>query len=94
MRKEKEGELATVVLERGTMKMLETTTSIPASEDRLLTIGEVAKLTGLAVGSLYHLVSQRRIPFVRISARCIRFRLSAILKWWDELTEKPDPERN
>jgi excisionase family DNA binding protein len=64
----------------------------PASEDRLLTIGEVAKLTGLAVGTLYHLVSQRRIPFVRISARCIRFRLSSILQWWDELTEQQSPK--
>lgn len=28
-------------------------------EDRLLTIKEVAELTGLQVGSLYHLVSQK-----------------------------------
>jgi len=64
-------------------------TAISAMEDRLLTIAEVAALTGLAVGTLYHLVSQRRIPVVRISRRCIRFRLSAILKWWDELSEVP-----
>jgi excisionase family DNA binding protein len=75
------------------MKAYENTTTIRAGEDRLLTIGEVAKLTGLKVGSLYHLVSQRRIPFVRISARCIRFRLSAILRWWDELTEQPNPKK-
>jgi excisionase family DNA binding protein len=54
-----------------------------------LTIGEVAAVTGLAVGTLYHFVSQRRIPVVRISRRCIRFRLSEILKWWDELGERP-----
>lgn len=74
------------------MKTQGTMTSIPAIEDRLLTIGEVAKITGLAVGSVYHLVSQRRIPFVRISARCIRFRVSAIFQWWDELTEQPNPQ--
>ena len=63
--------------------------TIPAAEDRLLTIAEVAALTGLAVGTLYHLVSQRRIPVVRLSRRFIRFRLSEILKWWDDLSEQP-----
>jgi excisionase family DNA binding protein len=63
--------------------------SITATEDRLLTIAEVAALTGLAVGTLYHFVSEGRIPVVRISKRCIRFRLSAILKWWDELSDQP-----
>ena len=56
--------------------------------DRLLTIPEVAKLMGLAVGSVYRLVSQRRIPVVRLSARCVRVRLSALLRMWEELTEQ------
>jgi hypothetical protein len=33
-----------------------------SGEDRLLTIREVSQLTGLAVGSLYHLASEGRIP--------------------------------
>jgi excisionase family DNA binding protein len=57
-------------------------------EDRLLTIKEVSELTGLAVGSLYHLVSQKRVEVVRISSRCIRFRLSSLERWFDDLTEE------
>ena len=57
--------------------------------DRLLTINEVSELTGLAAGSIYQLVSQRRIPVVRISSRCIRFRLSGLERWFDDLTEDP-----
>lgn len=57
--------------------------------DRLLTINEVAELTGLAVGTIYHLVSQMRVPVVRISSRCIRFRLSSLERWFDDLTEEP-----
>lgn len=55
--------------------------------DRLLTIREVAELTGLSVGGLYHLVSQRRIPVIRLSRRCIRFRQSALHAWWDGLSQ-------
>jgi excisionase family DNA binding protein len=56
--------------------------------DRLLTIREVATLTGLQVSSLYHVVSQGRIPVVRLSKRCIRFRYSDLLKWIETHTEK------
>jgi predicted DNA-binding transcriptional regulator AlpA len=56
--------------------------------DRLLTIKQVSELTGLAVGSLYHLVSQKRVEVVRISSRCIRFRLSSLERWFDDLTEE------
>lgn len=47
----------------------------------LLTVHDVAKLTGLSSGTLYHFISQRRIPFVRISARCVRFRKSDLEGW-------------
>jgi excisionase family DNA binding protein len=39
------------------------------SEDKLMTINEVSELTGLAVGTLYHFVSEKRIPVVRLSKR-------------------------
>lgn len=51
----------------------------------LLTVRDVSELTGFSVGSLYHFVSQRRIPFVRFSDRCIRFRRSDIDAWIEEL---------
>lgn len=52
--------------------------------ENLLSIQEVAELTGLSVGTLYHWVSERRIPFVRFSARCVRFRRSDIEAWISE----------
>jgi excisionase family DNA binding protein len=52
--------------------------------ETLLTVTDVAELTQLAVGTIYHLVSQKRIPFLRLSARCLRFRRSDILKWISE----------
>jgi excisionase family DNA binding protein len=57
-------------------------------EDRLLTIKEVSALTGLAVGTLYHFVSQKRIPVMRLSKRCIRFRLSSLKRWFEDLGER------
>ena len=56
----------------------------------LLTIKQVASITGLAVGTLYHFVSQRRIPIVRISARCVRFRRSDIDAWLAERVIPPE----
>jgi excisionase family DNA binding protein len=59
-------------------------------EDRLLTIAEAAKFLGLTVGGTYHLVSQRRIPVVRLSSRCIRFSLGALQKWIESLSQEAD----
>jgi excisionase family DNA binding protein len=59
-----------------------------SAPEKLLTISEVAELTGLKVGSIYHFVSEGRIPVVRISRRCIRFRRAELESWFDELTHK------
>ena len=40
---------------------------------RLWKIHEVARFLGLTVGTCYHLVSEGRIPVIRLSRRCIRF---------------------
>ena len=50
----------------------------------LLTAIEVAAPTGFAEGTMRHWVSQRRIPFVRISNRCVRFRHEDIEQWISE----------
>jgi len=42
--------------------------------EKLLTVKEVAELLGLAPGSVYHWISQNRLPCVRLSPRCVRFR--------------------
>jgi len=55
--------------------------------ERLLTVREVAEITGLAVVTLYHFVSEQRIPVVRLSKRRIRFRYSDLLNWIQTLTQ-------
>jgi len=52
-------------------------------------IRAVASWTGLSVGTIYHLISQRRIPVVRISSRCVRFRLSDLEEWIAERVVSP-----
>ena len=47
---------------------------------RLLDIGDVALYTGLSVHTLYTMVSQRRIPFVKMG-RLTKFDLRAIDEW-------------
>jgi excisionase family DNA binding protein len=47
----------------------------------LLTVAEVAKLTGFSPGTLRHWISARRIPVVRISARCVRLRPQDVADW-------------
>jgi excisionase family DNA binding protein len=61
--------------------------------DRLLTIEEVAELTGLAVGTLYHHVSERKIPVIRFSRRCLRFRLSDLREWFEKSAVYPESEK-
>ena len=63
--------------------------------DRLMDVNEVAEFLGLAVGTVYHLVSQKRLPCVRLSARCLRFRQSDLDKLIANLAEVPAaPEHN
>jgi excisionase family DNA binding protein len=57
-------------------------------KDRLLTIREVAALTKLSVGGLYHRVSAKELKVVRFSRRCIRFRYSDVLEWIETHTEE------
>jgi excisionase family DNA binding protein len=51
------------------------------SEKLLLTVREAAALTGFSEGTLRHWISQQKIPFVRISSRCVRLRVSDIEQW-------------
>jgi excisionase family DNA binding protein len=61
--------------------------------ERLLTVNELSKLLGIAPGSVYHWLSAGRLPCIRFSARCVRFRESDIAKLVDELgSGSPDSE--
>jgi len=51
------------------------------TDDRLLTVIEVAALLRLAPGTVYHMVREGRLPCVHLSARCLRFRESEIWQY-------------
>lgn len=55
---------------------------------RLLRIHEVAELLRMSVGSIYHLVSQKRIPVIRISTRCIRFDPEEVQRWIESMRQE------
>lgn len=55
--------------------------------DRLLTVPEAAELLKLSVGTVYHLISQRRIPVLRLSPRCVRFSERALHAWLETLAQ-------
>lgn len=59
------------------------------NERILLTVAEVAQLTGFSEGTLRHWISEGRIPVIRISARCVRFRRSDVDAWIAERLIRP-----
>lgn len=65
-------------------------TESQSTADRLIDVKELADYLGLAVGTIYHLVSEDRLPCVRLSARCLRFRRSDIDAWVAARVNHPD----
>jgi len=57
------------------------------TEKLLIDIRELSALTGVSVGGLYHMVSEHRIPCVKLSKRCLRFSLPAIREWLAEMSQ-------
>lgn len=51
--------------------------------ERLVRIEELSRILSIPVGSIYNLVSRKRIPFVKIGHR-IRFDLGDISRWVKE----------
>lgn len=49
--------------------------------DRLMKITEAAQFLAVSPNSLYHMVSQGRVPCIRLSNRCLRFRKSDLEAW-------------
>jgi excisionase family DNA binding protein len=62
-----------------------------SGEDRLWTVKEAAHFLKLYPLSLYHLISERRLPVIRISSRCVRFSRRALEAW---IAEKAVPARS
>jgi excisionase family DNA binding protein len=53
---------------------------------RIFKVKEASVYLGIAPGTLYHFVSEKRIPVTRIRGRCIRFRERDLERWLDERT--------
>ena len=68
----------------------------PVEEDCLLTAVEATRFLNLKnVGTVYQMVSAKRLPVIRMSARCIRFSRRALLEWVESLTQPVAvPERS
>ena len=57
----------------------------------LLNIVQAAQFLNLSPMSLYHFVSARRVPHIKLSNRCLRFRKSSLIQWLDSLSHEPAP---
>ena len=55
----------------------------------LLDYNAAAEFLGVQRGTLYAWVSQRRVPFIRFSARCVRFDKAELQSWVDGQRVKP-----
>lgn len=64
--------------------------SVEVIARRLLDIREVASYTGLSTHTLYTMVSQRRIPFVKVG-RLVKFDLGLLDAWIKQNTVMPMP---
>lgn len=59
---------------------------------RLVSIKEAALYTGLSHHTIYAMVSQRRIPFVKVG-RLVKFDLELLDKWITQHTVMPMPSK-
>ena len=59
---------------------------------RLLNIKEAAAYIGLSVHTLYTMVSQRRIPFIKVG-RLVKFDVGLLDAWIKQHTVMPTPGR-
>ena len=61
-------------------------------EAKLLNVREAAAYLGLAHGTVYHLISEKRIPVIHLSRRCVRFRRADLDRWLDVRTRPANEE--
>ncbi|MBH0178420.1 MAG: helix-turn-helix domain-containing protein [Nitrospira sp.] len=59
---------------------------------KLIPIQEAAQYTGLSPHTLYTMVSQRRIPYVKVG-RLVKFDVDLLDKWIKQQTVMPMPPR-
>jgi len=56
---------------------------------KLLNINDVVTILGLSKSGIYRLVQNRRIPFIKISGKVIRFRQDEIEQWLSSKSYSP-----
>lgn len=54
--------------------------------DGLCKKSDVAKALHVSQRCVEHWMMQRKLPFIRISARCVRFHMPSVMKALDRLT--------
>jgi excisionase family DNA binding protein len=55
---------------------------------RLMKKAEVAKALGVSIKAVDKWIQDKRIPFIRISRKCVRFSLIDVQRFLDERTTK------
>ena len=63
-----------------------------ASMRKLIGVTEAAQYTGLSIHTVYTMVSQRRIPYVRVG-RLVKFDMPILDAWIKKNTVMPMPPR-
>jgi hypothetical protein len=58
--------------------------------EKLLNKAEVAPLFGVTIKAVDKWVSEKKIPYIKISSRCVRFRPAAIQRYLITRTVKPE----
>ena len=58
--------------------------------EKLLKKKDVAEAFGVTVKAVDKWVGAKKIPYIRISGKCVRFRPAAIQGYLDKRTVKPD----
>ena len=59
--------------------------------ERLLSIAETMKILGIRKSTLYCWVHQKKMPYVKLGRRCLRFRESDIMNWISDKATYPNP---
>ena len=59
---------------------------------KYLTVKEVSEYIGIAVDTIYKMVNQRRIPFVKVG-RLVKFDQAALDAWLKQHTVMPMPPK-
>jgi len=62
--------------------------------DHLIKVGEVAERLVITKMGVYGMVFKNKIPAVKISRRCLRFRNSDIEEWLDKKSQKGNGRKN